>query len=270
MNTELFFDNLWQDYINMTPQAEAIHTALTKRGETVRNDHVAFRTFNQGPIRLERLEPFILELGYERFEPYHFAGKKLDAWGYIHPDARKPRIFLSELRVEELSERAQGIIQGLIGQIDASAVADPSIFWRGPLWAVPSWEDYQALAEESEYAAWLSVIGLRCNHFTIDVNALNSINSIEAMNHLVEDLGYTINSSGGRVKGSPAVLLEQASTKASVQPFTFADGAQHDVTTCYYEFAKRYLDDNGQLYQGFVAASADKIFESTDMRSSMA
>lgn len=270
MNTELFFSSLWQDYINMTPQAEAIHNALTQRGESVQNDHVAFRTFNRGPIRLECLEPFILEMGYERFEPYHFSGKKLDAWGYIHPDANKPRIFLSELRVEELSDQAQSIIQKLIDQIDAKDIADASIFWRGTLWATPSWEDYQALAEESEYAAWLSVIGLRCNHFTVNVNALNSINGIEAMNLLVEDLGYTINSSGGRVKGSPAVLLEQASTKASVQAFTFADGQQHDVTTCYYEFAKRYFDDNGKLYQGFVAASADKIFESTDMRPAMA
>ncbi|MEX2364970.1 MAG: DUF1338 family protein, partial [Pseudohongiellaceae bacterium] len=118
----------------------------------------------------------------------------------------------------------------------------------------------------SEYAAWLSVIGLRCNHFTINVNALNGINDIEQMNQMIEELGFNINEAGGRVKGSPAVLLEQGSTKASVQPFTFADGKQHDVTTCYYEFAKRYYDEEGTLYQGFVAASADKIFESTDIR----
>ena len=36
------------------------------------------------------------------------------------------------------------------------------------------------------------------------------------------------------------------------------------VPSCYYEFAKRYLDQNKQLYQGFVTSSADKIFESTN------
>jgi hypothetical protein len=266
MKIDAFFDNLWQDYINMTPQAEAIAHALTARGEVVQNDHVAFRTFNIGPIQLKHLEPFILDMGYSRYEPYHFPSKKLDAFGYIPPSPDLPRIFLSELRVEELTDTAQTIVRRLVDQINPDDVADASIFWRGPLWQTPSYEDYEQLASESEYAAWLSVIGLRCNHFTINVNALNGINDIEQMNQMIEELGFSINEAGGRVKGSPAVLLEQGSTKASVQPFTFADGKQHDVTTCYYEFAKRYHDDEGNLYQGFVAASADKIFESTDMR----
>jgi hypothetical protein len=33
-----------------------------------------------------------------------------------------------------------------------------------------------------------------------------------------------------------------------------------------YEFALRYPMENGELYQGFIAASADKIFESTDVK----
>lgn len=264
MQIDTFYDHLWQDYVRMTPQAERIARALAERGETLRNDHVAFRTFNTGPITLADLEPFILELGYRRYEPYHFPAKKIDAFGYVPPSPDQPRIFLSELRVEELSEPAQRLVQGLVDQVDPAEVNDPSIFWRGPLWRVPAWEDYQRLAGESEYAAWLSVIGLRCNHFTVDVGALRSIDGIESMNRLVEELGFAINDSGGRIKGSPEVLLEQASTRASVQPFEFADGERHDVTTCYYEFAKRYRDANGELYQGFVAASADRIFESTD------
>lgn len=266
MQIETFYDHLWQDYINMTPQAEAIADALKSRGEKVENDHVAFRTFNIGPIRLKDLEPFILAMGYSRYEPYHFAGKKLDAYGYLPPSPELPRIFLSELRVEELSDQAQGLIRSLVDQINPAEIKDASIFWRGPLWEMPSWEQYQQLAEESEYAAWLSVIGLRCNHFTINVNALGQFDTVEELNQLVEEMGLQINESGGRVKGSPNVLLEQSSTKASTQPFTFADGDTHEVTTCYYEFSKRYLDSEGKLYQGFVAASADKIFESTDMR----
>ncbi|EAR08669.1 hypothetical protein MED297_14175 [Reinekea sp. MED297] len=250
----------------MTPQAETIRQALLDRGEQVRNDHVAFRTFNIGPMRLEKLEPFILELGYQRYEPYHFPAKKLDAYGYIPPSNDLPRIFISELRVQELSGTSQTIIQGLVDQVDEAQINDASIFWRGPLWQVPSYSDYQTLAEESEYAAWLSIIGLRANHFTIDINALSQITEVSEMNSLIESLGYSINDSGGRVKGSPEVLLEQSSTMASKQAMTFAGGEQHEVTTCYYEFAKRYLDHDGQLYQGFVAASADKIFESTNMK----
>ncbi|WP_320823613.1 DUF1338 domain-containing protein [Reinekea sp.] len=267
MNTSEFYQQIWQDYIKMTPQAEAIADALTARGETVLNDHIAFRTFNQGPTQLAALEPLILALGYRRFEPYHFAAKKIDAFGYTPPHPDLPRIFISELRVEELSPESQAILLPLIAQIPADTAADASVFWRGRPWSAPTYADYQELAAESEYAAWLSIIGLRVNHFTININALTQMSEVAQLNEFVEALGFQINASGGRVKGSPAVLLEQASTLASIQEFEFAGGEQHPVTTCYYEFAKRYYDDAGQLYQGFVAASADKIFESTHSQS---
>jgi hypothetical protein len=38
----------------------------------------------------------------------------------------------------------------------------------------------------------------------------------------------------------------------------------HPIPGCYYEFAERLLDSHGKLFRGFVPASADKIFESTD------
>jgi hypothetical protein len=265
VNITEFYDALWQDYVTMTPQAEAIANALTQRGEQVKNDHVAFRTFNIGPITIKHLEPHILALGYTRYEPYYFAAKKLDAFGYIPPSKDLPRIFISELRVEELSADAQKIIEGLVSQINPEEINDASIFWRGRLWPAPSFEDYQTLSKESEYAGWLSIIGLRANHFTINVNELMQTTEVAEVNDLVEELGFKINESGGRIKGSPSVLLEQSSTMASTQELSFAGGETHSVTTCYYEFAKRYFDENGDLYQGFVAASADKIFESTNM-----
>lgn len=45
----------------------------------------------------------------------------------------------------------------------------------------------------------------------------------------------------------------------------FSDGKKQ-IPSCYYEFAKRYKDSDGKLYQGFVAKSADKIFESTNTK----
>jgi hypothetical protein len=47
---------------------------------------------------------------------------------------------------------------------------------------------------------------------------------------------------------------------------TFTDGTRA-IPSCYYEFARRYRLPGGELFQGFVAASADRIFESTDDRS---
>jgi hypothetical protein len=39
-----------------------------------------------------------------------------------------------------------------------------------------------------------------------------------------------------------------------------------EITSCYYEFAFRHKMANGKLFSGFVTGSADKIFESTDMK----
>jgi len=266
MTLDSFFARLWDDYTAMTPQAQRIHDAFIDAGETIVNDHVAFRTFDRGPITLADLEPHLLALGYTRLEPYDFPAKKLRAYGYLPPDANQPRVFLSELKCDELSATAQRIIDGLVAQIDPARVASPEVLWAGRLWDAPSFEDYQTLMAESEYAAWLSIIGLRANHFTISINHFRTFDSVEKVLAKVESLGLGINESGGRVKGSPEVLLEQGSTLADRAAFTFAGGQVEEIPTCYYEFARRYRDADGKLYQGFVAASADKIFESTDIR----
>jgi Domain of unknown function (DUF1338) len=266
MGIDSFFSRLWDDYVAMTPQAARIKAAFEGRGERVVNDHVAFRTLALEPIRLAALEPHLLAIGYEPYEPYDFKEKKLSAYGYLHPDPERPRVFLSELRVHELSAASARILEGLAAQVDPARVADPSVLWAGQLWEPVSWSDYQTLQDESEYAAWVASIGIRPNHFTIGINFLQHTTDVEGVLQVVEGLGYKVNSSGGRVKGTPAELLEQGSTLADKMPITFAGGEVHDVPTCYYEFAKRYPTESGQLYPGFIAASADKIFESTNAK----
>jgi len=266
MTLQQFFDSLWQDYISMAPQAARIKLAFEEQGETVVNDHVAFRTLALEPIGLKQLEPHLLGLGYTPFEPYEFPAKKLKAYGYLPPQPQLPRIFLSELMVDQLSPPAQAILKRCAEQIDPKRVASPDILWSGRQWAPVSWDEYQLLAAESEYAAWMATIGIRPNHFTISVTDLKQSSSVEAALGVAEELGYKINESGGRVKGSPGVLLEQGSTLADRTPMPFADGVERPVPTCYYEFAKRYPQADGQLFQGFVANSADKIFESTDAK----
>ncbi len=255
-----FFDGLWEDFVNIAPAAARIKTAFEERGETVNNDHVAFRTFNRGPIGLERLEPLILQLGYHRFDEYRFEEKRLRARAYLCPGA--PRIFLSELLVEELSEASQRIIDACLEQIPTDAATLPQVFCAGRLWQAISFDDYQRLAEESEYSAWMCALGMHANHFTVSVNELSHFDGIAAVLDFVERTGYGINEAGGRIKGSPEVLLEQGSTLADRMPVEFADG-EFRIPTCYYEFALRYPDADGNLYQGFVTTSADKIFEST-------
>lgn len=43
----------------------------------------------------------------------------------------------------------------------------------------------------------------------------------------------------------------------------FLEGS-YEIPSCYYEFAVRYPDNSGKLFNGFIAENADKIFESTN------
>lgn len=261
MNIDQFFENLWQGYTQIAPSALKIRTLLEGRGEKWVNDHIAFRTYNRSPIALKDLEPHLLAFGYERFEPYQFESKKLEAFGYLHPDEAYPRVFLSELETHKLSDKANQLIDTLVSQIDAEKIKDPRCMFGGPLWDIPSQETYHALLEESEYAGWVAVNGLCANHFTVSVNGLKDLPDLDALMTFLEESGFEMNMAGGRIKGTKEVNLMQGSTIADKSTVTPPGGEAYEITTCYTEFAERF---NG--FNGFVAKSADKIFESTNVK----
>ena len=97
------------------------------------------------------------------------------------------------------------------------------------------------------------------------INKLKKFKEIKDLNHFLKENGFELNTSGGEIKGGKEVCLEQSSTKADSIEVDFSDGKMI-IPSCYFEFAKRYPQSNGELYQGFVAKSADKIFESTNQQ----
>jgi len=262
MTVDDLFVALWDRYQSLTPQAQEIKALFEGRGETVINDHVAFRTLNDPRLGLDNLARPFLELGYEPRDPYEFNAKKLSARYFAHEDPDMPKVFISELLLEEFSGDLQETMRGLVDQLSDEQLADPMLLNQGRLWQA-SHDDYQRLYEESEYAAWLSAFGFCANHFTVFVNKLTSFDTLEELASFVAEAGYPMNESGGLIKGSADVYLEQCSTMATRVPVEFTDGT-FELPSCFYEFAKRYELPNGGLYQGFVAASADKIFESTN------
>lgn len=257
----VFYNTLWQQYSAICPQALAIHRLFSDEGEVLINDHIAFRTFGSSNVDIEHLEPEIFALGYQYLDSYHFEAKKLDARCYVHADS-PTKIFISELLWHRLSHTSQGIIQRILEQANSAETVSLSI---GRLWELPSYTEYLSLLEESEYAAWLSVWGLRANHFTIFVNHLTKYPQLYQVVALLQEQGYKLNTAGGVIKGTPDDLLIQASTMADKLPVEFEDAGDHMISTCYYEFAQRFTQKDGRLYQGFVPGSADKIFESTNV-----
>ncbi len=255
------FDNIWQDYLSLTPSAKSI-CELLGSGNDVINDHVAYRTFNHDKLNIEKLASQLLALGYKECGQYTFEQKKLVAKHYEHQDSTLPKVFISELLVEEFSEEVQAIINRIVNSISPASISADNFLFSGRTWKLSS-DDYNTLLKESEYAAWLAVWGYRANHFTVSINHLDNFETIETVNQTLKDAGYKLNSNGGEIKGDKALMLEQSSTMADSIEVDFTDKTLL-IPSCFYEFARRYPMANGVLYSGFVAASADKIFESTN------
>lgn len=261
-NCDTLLAKLWEQYSGQNPAAKKIHELFTNKGETVVNDHIAFRTFNHPEISIDKLAKAFINCGYQVVNDYVFEEKKLYAKHYEHAKIKDmPRIFISELLVEKLSEKSQRIIQNAIGRMKLKT--DTPLVLQGNVWELVSYAEYESLRQESEYAAWLYVHGFKTNHFTVSVNHLKSFGEVQKVNDFLRKNGYTMNNPKQEIQGNPDALLEQSSVKAELQLVDFKDG-NFSVPGCYYEFAKRYKQGNGELFSGFIAKSADKIFESTD------
>jgi len=264
MKLNSIFNRLWEDYSDFNPSTLKIHNLFKSQGENVINDHIAFRTLNDPRINIEVVAQKFLGLGYVPKGEYIFTDKHLFAKHYEHPGVENaPRIFISQLVLEDVSPFIRNTYRDLLDKLPPEQFETDNLIFSGNIFNPLSIEVYNRFKEESEYAAWFYVFGFRANHFTVSVNALKKINSLEKVNQLLTDNGFTLNTSGGVIKGSQQDLLRQSSTMADIVNIRFSEG-EYKIPCCYYEFAQRYPGDDGKLFSGFVAKSADKIFESTD------
>ncbi|MGD0710505.1 MAG: DUF1338 domain-containing protein [Bacteroidales bacterium] len=265
MNTQDIFSKLWMDYITRNPYVKNVYDLFINEGEEVVNDHIAFRTFSDSRVNVDVLSKIFLQAGYVEKGQYKFEQKHLFAKHFeIEKDPFAPRVFISELITKDFSPFLQETITKVVDNILKELASSDELIFSGRTWGNPSFKIYEELRKESEYAAWLYVNGFTVNHFTVSVNALKKYDSVQKVNSFLKKNGFIINDAGGEIQGTPAELLEQSSVKAAVIPVEFAEGT-YDVTSCYYEFAKRYPDTDGKLYSGFITKSADRIFQSTDL-----
>ncbi|OVA09074.1 protein of unknown function DUF1338 [Macleaya cordata] len=250
-------------YLSRNPTANAILELVRSADEDqICYDHLAFRTF--GKLKALWFAP-----------PTPSINRSVSGSGVNGP---LPRIFISELLVDEMSPQAQEIIQkytkisGSGNKHAALASALGSLTWEKPLYS-----EFQKLARESEYAAWTLVNGYALNHVTISTHRLKShLRDINNLNKFIEENGFKLNSEGGVLKVSPDGLLLQSSTVADSTTFHFADGVTESVPRSYIEFAERLVlpqyknisDKEIEEFHrrdGFEVGNADKIFESTSM-----
>lgn len=275
-------------YKQRVPDVAAVINAMIKEdaitnASEIENDHIAFRTIGVPHLGIRSFEKIFLHYGYTKKDFYSFPAKKLDAYWYAPPAENYPRIFISELRVKDLSQNAQKIIHAYIDEVTADPVSAVDLddaeavdnFLHSALWRLPLLEDYLALAAESEYAAWVIYNRYYLNHFTISVHNLKEgYNTIPLFNNFLVRNGFTMNDAGGQMKTSADGALRQSSTIAEMIEATFAGRKKYSIAGSYVEFAERKVLEKfasipsnkitrEHRRDGFEANNADKIFEST-------
>ena len=118
---------VFQVYSQRVPDVQKITTAMVSHGmvsgqSEIINDHIAFRTLGVPHLGIASFEKIFLAHGYEKRDYFFFEGKKLDAYWYAPPVDELPRVFISELRVKDLSDQAQHLIAKYTGTLTADPV----------------------------------------------------------------------------------------------------------------------------------------------------
>ena len=285
---DYILNGLMSRYKERVPDVSVIINAMIHEGiisdeNEIENDHIAFRTMGVPQLGIQSFEKIFLHHGYEKKDYYFFPEKKLNAYWYAPPHPKYPRIFISELRVHDLSPEAQEIIltytdevkSDPVDALDLDDAASIDKFLHSSLWHTPILAYYLSLAVESEYASFVIYNRYYLNHFTISVHNLKKgYNTIEQFNDFLERNHLTLNNAGGKIKVSGDGALLQSSTVAEMIEATFAGEKKFEIAGSYVEFAERKILNNfahlsgdevsrEHRREGFEANNADKIFEST-------
>ena len=283
----LVLESLFETYSKRVPDVTKITEAMVSNNivsnqSEIINDHIAFRTMGVKHLGIKSFEKIFLKHGYKKRDFYSFKEKKLNAYWYSHSEKNMPRVFISELKVDELSKDAQKIIKQYTNQVKNDPVDNIDLnnsdeiinFLTNPLWTLPSLFHYNELLKETEYGSWVIYNRYYLNHYTISVHELKEkYNTLEDFNKFLNSIGVKLNDSGGVIKKSKDGFLLQSSSVANKVNAHFKEGMSL-ISGSYVEFAERKilpefmnLDLNKinstHRRDGFETSNADKIFEST-------
>jgi hypothetical protein len=238
-------DILWKRYEAEVPYAR---TFVELAGGRFQNDHVAFRSLARPGDGIGLLAPVFERLGWKRAGVYAFPSDHLEAIHLSHPDGL-PRIFLSEIRLADLSPAARKILGRIPAPPPAPEDIDALADWFGPPTTPITERDLMVLEGGSQYAAWLLAFGRKVNHFTA------SVDDVEVWSRRLRQAGVPMKD---EIEGEPGGPLRQTATHAVRLPLALNGTATVPWPYAYLEIAQRRPD-----FDGFLAPQARNLFEMT-------
>ena len=289
------WQRLWLDYREQVCYARAYQEMMESSGGTFANDHIAFRSLRltvdtpEGKINLgiAYLDEIVTRLGYRPVNVYEFPEQHLFAQHYAVPDdSTLPKLFISELKVDELPAAVVSAIRQTVGWqsgYDLSLWSRLSIFEKlesqeivslmqprfQRIWGPPYLSTLEAVNQVSQYGAWVLLHGYRVNHFTAYVNRQNSMAypNLDLTIQGLKQLGVPMKST---IEGSDETGLRQTATQPVLESVTVIDDAmdcpmQIQWPYAYFELAQRYPlgADSTEVFEGFLSPQAAHLFAMT-------
>lgn len=291
------FDDLWARYRERVSYVQVYERVIVECGATFVNDHIAFRTIAlqtpaDGVFSLSRI---FQALGYAPQACYEFKDKHLASIHLAHPNREFPKLFVSELKMWELSEKSRDIIRrtlrshrppladgvlSALDRVDENSARDNARllklllkFFSDLPWDAPRGSDVLTLDKETQFGAWVLLNGYDVNHFTVSVNS-HGVPALDDIDKTIESLKSAGVPMKKEIEGERGSILRQSSTESVTLPFRVYGKIKKEKMMwpyAYFEIAERGYTTNPKTgererFEGFLGAQATHLFEMTRRR----
>jgi hypothetical protein len=287
---------LWDFFQKNHQQTQTLTQDLQQRGELLVLDHFAIIDLPSNHSGLNLLSQIFSAIGFIPQGHGYLPEKQNEFLWLTEYDAFDqpasevlPQIVVADFNLAELPPHVCTIIEHYTQHIQPSplreiqylsgkaylgdSVAAAQLLQRlknyfsSRQWPLPTVDDFHQVQAVNELLAWVLVFGHIPNHFTIATHLLKGFANFAAFNDYVEnELKFTFNQQGSKIKGGSELGIEQSSTVAKPTKIQLADGVI-EIANSFIEFVWRYpliqpAHKWNDYFTGFIAQQANRVIES--------
>ncbi|HDR52867.1 MAG TPA: DUF1338 family protein [Mariniphaga anaerophila] len=292
----MFTNRLQEAFLSRVPAARFYAAMIDQKGGRMVIDHIGFRTLDintgEQPAGIQGIRHIFECLGYHIAGKYELPKKKLKAIFMEHDAPNLPKIFVSQLNVQQLPGWAKQLFPEVVsetpyllsdsgiellsrlkqdGQLTSEAAEiltdELSGYFRRP-WNPPPKDTVIKLNEVSHYAAWVLLHGNAPSHFAALVNGqqVKSLPDLETTVRALQKNGVAVKEN---IEGAKGSILRQTATYAVKEEIEVkGDDGPDEITWTYgylelIERGWQETEDGPQLFQGFIENQEKNFYDMT-------